>query len=85
MLGSELLRSVLTANPPTLRDLRRSNIIGGQVVNKQRNMAVGADVPYFARTFAAREGYGGWERGGRLERGQDIVGMMEIRSLYVGF
>ena len=54
---------------PTLRHLRGRNIIGEQVVNKRRSMAVGADVPYSARTFAAWERYGQWERGDRLERG----------------
>ena len=54
---------------PTLRHLRGRNIIGKQVVNKRRSMAVGADVPYSARTFAAWERYGQWERGDRLERG----------------
>ena len=69
VLGSELLQSVCLRIRPTLRDLRGRNIIGEQVVNKRRSMAVGADVPYSARTLAARERYGKWERGDSLERG----------------
>ena len=59
----------LPANPPHSKRPERGNIIGEQVVKKRRSMAVGADVPYSARTFATWERYGKWERGDSLERG----------------